>query len=174
MWEIPPEQVEAGDRRQSPGSDLRLAGSHEGHDEQGFGQIYNMEGFGANGRTRDGMSIYGTSKAAVNYFNQALITEAQDTGIVVGTLSPGMVMTELVLERFKDDPEGLEKAKSIFNIIADTADDVAPWMVEQVLSNDRHGANIDYMPRSRMVGRFLKSPFSKRDLFAAGEDDEVT
>lgn len=142
--------------------------------EQGSGQIYNMEGFGANGRIREGMSIYGTSKAAVHYFNQALIKEAQNTGIIVGTLSPGMVMTDMILERFKDDPQGLEEAKSMFNIIADTTDNVAPWMVEQIVNNDKPGAHIDYMPTSRMVGRFLKSPFSKRDLFAADENDEAT
>lgn len=140
--------------------------------EQGFGQIYNMEGFGSKGHIREGMSIYGTSKAAVHYFNEALIKEAEETGIVVGTLSPGMVMTEMVLDRFKDDPEGLEKAKSVFNIIADKADNVAPWMVEQILANDKNGAHIDYMTRSRMVGRFLKSPFSKRDLFGGDEDNE--
>ncbi len=139
--------------------------------EQGFGQIYNMEGFGSNGRKRDGMSIYGTSKAAVHYFTQALIEEAKETGILVGTLSPGMVMTDLLLDRYKDDPQGLEEAKSIFNILADTADNVAPWMVEQILANDKHGAPIDYMPRSRMVGRFLKAPFSKRDLFTGDEED---
>jgi NAD(P)-dependent dehydrogenase (short-subunit alcohol dehydrogenase family) len=140
--------------------------------KQGFGQIYNMEGFGSKGRMREGMSIYGTSKAAVHYFTQALINEAEETGIVVGALSPGMVMTDMVLDRLKDDPEELEKAKSIFNIIADTVDNVAPWMVEQILANDKNGASIDYMTRSRMVGRFLKSPFSKRDLFAGEEEEE--
>lgn len=139
--------------------------------EQGFGQIYNMEGFGSGGQTREGMSIYGTSKAAVHYFNEALIKEAEDTGILVGTLAPGMVMTDMVLDRFKEDPESMEKAKSIFNIIADTADNVAPWLVEQILNNDKNGAQIDYLTRSRLVGRFLKSPFSKRDLFAGNENE---
>jgi len=139
--------------------------------EQGFGQIYNMQGFGSNGRMREGMSVFGTSKAAVHYFTEALAKEAEETGIIVGSLSPGMVMTDMVLERFKDDPEGLEKAKSIFNIIADTADNVGPWMVEQILSNDKNGTHIDYLTRSRMVGRFLKSPFSKRDLFADDDDE---
>jgi NAD(P)-dependent dehydrogenase (short-subunit alcohol dehydrogenase family) len=140
--------------------------------EQGFGQIYNMEGFGSHGRMREGMSIYGTSKAAVHYFTQALMKEAEESGIIIGSLSPGMVMTDMVLDRFKEDPEELEKAKSIVNIIADTADNVAPWMVEQILANDKNGASIDYMTRSRMVGRFLKSPFSRRDLFAGEEEEE--
>jgi NAD(P)-dependent dehydrogenase (short-subunit alcohol dehydrogenase family) len=169
LWEIPPDQVEGviGVNVQGLifGSQVAMGGMLA----QGFGQIYNMEGFGAKGRMRDGMSVYGTSKAAVHYLNQALIKEAEGTGIVIGTISPGMVMTDMVLDRFKDDPEGLEQAKSIFNIIADTTENVAPWLAEQILSNEKHGAHIDYMPTSKMVGRFLKSPFSKRDLFA---DDE--
>lgn len=171
LWEIPAdtakEVIEVNVLGLIYGSQVAMKGMLE----QGFGQIYNMEGFGSNGRTRDGMSVYGTSKAAVHYLTEALINEAEDTGIIVGTLSPGMVMTDLLLDRFKDDPKGLEEAKSIFNILADTTDNVAPWLVDQILSNDKNGANIDYMPRSKMVGRFLKSPFSKRDLFT-GIDDE--
>jgi len=138
--------------------------------EQGYGQIYNMEGFGSGGRYREGISIYGTSKAAVRYFSQALMKDAEKTGIVVATLSPGMVTTDILLNPYSDDPQGLEDAKRIFNILADTADNVAPWLVEQILENDKNGAHIDYLPRSRMIGRFLKSPFSKRDLF--DEEDE--
>lgn len=137
---------------------------------QGFGHIYNMEGFGANGRMREGLSIYGASKAAVHYLNRALIMEAEQSGVIVGTLAPGMVMTDLVLERFKDDPERLEEVKSIFNIIADTAENVAPWLVEQILENKKNGAHIAYMSTPKMVGRFLKAPFSKRDLFAGDEE----
>ena len=138
--------------------------------KQGFGQIYNMEGYGSNGQIREGLSIYGTSKAAVHYFTQALIKSAEETSIVVGSLQPGMVITDLVLGRF-EDPQELDKVKSIFNIIADTPENVAPWLAEQILTNNKNGVHIDYMPRSRLVGRFLKSPFSKRDLFT-GDGNE--
>jgi short-subunit dehydrogenase len=139
--------------------------------KQGFGQIYNLEGFGSNGQIREGLSVYGTSKAAVHYFTQALIEDAQETGVVVGTLSPGMVITDLLLDRYEDDPQELEKVKSVFNIIADTPENVAPWLVEQILATNKNGVHIDYMPRSRLVGRFLKSPFSKRDLFPDEEEN---
>lgn len=172
IWEIPQDQtkdvIDVNVLGLIYGSQVAMRGMIE----QGYGQIYNMEGFGSQGRIRAGMSIYGTSKAAVHYFSTALIKEAEETGIIVGTLSPGMVMTDMILDRFKDDPQGLEEARSIFNILADTADNVAPWMVEQILKNDKNGAHIDYMPRSKMVGRFLKSPFSKRDLFAADENED--
>ena len=43
----------------------RIAHCHTGMLKQGGGFLYNMEGFGSNGRTRDGISVYGMSKAAV-------------------------------------------------------------------------------------------------------------
>jgi NAD(P)-dependent dehydrogenase (short-subunit alcohol dehydrogenase family) len=134
--------------------------------QQGQGQIYNMEGFGSSGRMRYGMSLYGTSKAAVGYLTKAMVEETKGSGVLVGALSPGMVMTDLVLDRFKDDPAGLEKNKRIFNIIADSVDNVACWLADRILSNEKHGARINYMPPAKMAGRFLTSPFSKRDLFS--------
>lgn len=134
--------------------------------QQGVGQIYNMEGFGSGGRIRYGMSLYGTSKAAVHYLTKAMIEEAEDSRILIGTLSPGMVLTDLLLDRFKDNPAELEKSKRIFNIIADTVDNVAPWLVERILNNKKQGAHIDYMPSRKMTVRFLTAPFRKRDLFA--------
>ncbi len=138
--------------------------------QQGYGQIYNMEGFGSSGRIRYGMSLYGTSKAAVHYLTKAMVEEAKNSNIVIGALSPGMVITDLLLDRFKDDPAELEKSKRIFNILADTVDNVAPWLVERILNNKRQGARIDYMPQAKMMRRFLTAPFSKRDLFTSGQE----
>lgn len=134
---------------------------------QGHGQIYNMEGFGSSGRIRYGMSLYGTSKAAVRYLTDAMVEETKDSDILVGFLSPGMVMTDLVLDRFKADPAELEKNKRIFNIIADSVDNVAPWLAQRILANEKNGARFNYLPPAKMAGRFLAAPFSKRDLFAA-------
>ena len=94
-----------------------------------------------------------------------MVEETKDNNILVGSLSPGMVMTDLVLDRFKDDPEQLEKNKRIFNIIGDSVDNVSAWLVERILSNEKHGARLDYLPPAKIAGRFLTAPFSKRDLF---------
>ena len=53
--------------------------------EQGYGQIYNMEGFGSNGMMREKMTIYGTSKSALSYFTRSLAIEAKNTNIKVGS-----------------------------------------------------------------------------------------
>lgn len=133
---------------------------------QGGGQIYNMEGFGSDGKQmRPSMAVYGTSKAALRYFTRALSKEAADTPVQVGTISPGMVITDLVLAQYKDDPAELERVKRIFNIIADRVETVTPFLVERMLANDKNGAQIDWLPRSKVIMRFLTAPFNKRDVF---------
>ena len=49
-----------------------------GMKEQGFGQIFNVEGYGSNDAMMTGLSIYGTTKRAVTYFTQALAKESED------------------------------------------------------------------------------------------------
>ena len=134
--------------------------------EQGFGHIYNMEGFGSTGRKQAGLSLYGTSKAAVHYFSNALTAETRDTPVKVSTLSPGMVITDMILERYKDDPQGLENSKKIFNILADKVETVTPWLADQVLSNDKSGENIRWLTNIKLMTRFATARFNQRDLFS--------
>lgn len=166
FWDIPSNEARNVIEANVLGSIYGAQVAMRGMTEQGYGQIYNMEGFGSGGNIRYGMSLYGTSKAAVRYLTKAMVEETKGSNILVGSLSPGMVMTDMILDRFKDDPAALEKNKRIFNIIADNVENVSTWLVERILANDKHGAHLDYMPRAKMAGRFITAPFSKRDLFA--------
>jgi len=56
------------------------------------------------------------------------------------------------------------------NIIADRVETVAPWLVDRILENKKHGARISWASRGRMIFRFLTAPLIKRDLFA---DEQV-
>jgi len=38
---------------------------------QGYGALYNLEGFGAGGGSMRGMTLYGSTKAAVHFINQS-------------------------------------------------------------------------------------------------------
>ena len=164
-WEIPPETV-----NQVVDIDLKglIFGSQvatRGMLAQGFGQIYNMEGFGSNGRVREGLSIYGSTKSAVRFFTRSLTEETKETPVMVGTLSPGIVITDFITEQYEDDPEGLEQAKSIFNALGDKVETVTPWLVDQVLSNDKSGATIEWLTTPKLLMRFATARFNKRDLF---------
>jgi NAD(P)-dependent dehydrogenase (short-subunit alcohol dehydrogenase family) len=132
---------------------------------QGGGQILNFEGFGSNGRSRPGLGGYGATKAAVAFINKTLALELEGSPVQVGSIQPGMVMTGLVLDQFREDPAGLEKFKPIFNIIASSVEEVAPVLARKILASNRNGAHIRFLEPWQLSLRFLMAPFQKRDLF---------
>ena len=67
---------------------------------QGYGDIYNTEGFGSDGAVMKGLNIYGTTKRAINYVSRAFAAELQGSGVHVGLVSPGMMATDFIKEDF--------------------------------------------------------------------------
>jgi NAD(P)-dependent dehydrogenase (short-subunit alcohol dehydrogenase family) len=137
-----------------------------GMKQQGSGQIWNMEGFGSNGMVRAGMAPYGATKRAVNYLNKSLRKDAAGTGVKVCALSPGIVVTDLLIGEYDMQSEQWQKTKKVFNILADTVDTVTPWLVDGVLASDKDGARVEWLTTPKVIVRFLKASFVKRDLFA--------
>lgn len=133
---------------------------------QGFGSIYNMEGMGSDGRMHDGLTLYGTTKYGLRYFTDALVKETASTPLIIGSLRPGMVVTELITRQYANRPDEWQRAKRVFNLIAERVEVVTPWLAEQILANERTGARITYLTRSRMLKRMLMMPFRRRDLFS--------
>jgi short-subunit dehydrogenase len=136
----------------------------EGMIKQGFGFLYNMEGFGSDGRIMEGMSIYGTSKNAIRYFTRSLIKEYQNTKVNIGTISPGMVVTDMLLEPLRLEPEKNSKALKVFHILADPPEKVTPWLVSRILVNKKHGAHIAWLSKGKVMRRFFSSMFKKRKV----------
>ena len=132
---------------------------------QGFGSLYNMEGLGSDGRQVAGLSLYGSTKRALRYLDEALIKEAEDTPVIVGSLSPGMVVTDMLTAPY--DQQSLEwaRAKRIFNILADRVETVAPWLAQEILANQNHGAHLKWLTKRKISTRFLLAPFRRRNLF---------
>ena len=133
---------------------------------QGSGHLYNMEGFGSNGRTRAGISLYGSTKSAVRFLTKSLTKETANTPVKVSTVSPGIVITEFITDQYKDDPEGFEEAKKIFNVLGDKVETVTPWLVEKMLANEKSGASFEWLTPSKVMTRFMTARFNKRDLFS--------
>jgi len=136
-----------------------------GMKQQGAGQIWNMEGFGSNGMVRLGMGPYGATKRAVNYLNKSLRKDAAGTGVQVCTLSPGMVITDLLIGEYDLQSPEWQKTKKIFNILADKVETVTPWLVDGVLASHKDGAKVEWLTTPKVIGRFLSAGFKKRDLF---------
>jgi NAD(P)-dependent dehydrogenase (short-subunit alcohol dehydrogenase family) len=132
---------------------------------QNFGAIYNMEGMGSDGRKHAGLTAYGTSKYAVNYLTQSLALEAKDSPVVVGSLRPGMVITDMITARYIDRPEEWERVKKIFNIIADKVENVSPWLANKMLSNQKSGVVLAYSSTWKLLWRLIRQPITKRNLF---------
>jgi NAD(P)-dependent dehydrogenase (short-subunit alcohol dehydrogenase family) len=132
---------------------------------QGGGQIYNMEGYGSDGRMGQLLTVYGMSKRAIQYLSRSLAKELSGSTVQLGTLYPGMVVTDLLLNPMAHVPEEFEKAKKIFNIIADRVETVAPYLARRVLSNTKHDVRISWISTAKILLRFLVAPFRKRDLF---------
>jgi NAD(P)-dependent dehydrogenase (short-subunit alcohol dehydrogenase family) len=165
VWERPASEVQSVIDTNLVGTILGAQVAMNGMLAQGHGAIYNMEGMGSDGRKLNGLSLYGTTKYAVHYFTQSLAQEAKDTGILVGSLRPGMVATDLLRDRYKDRPEEWERAKRIFNILAERVDTVTPWLAEQMLANRKNGAILSYQSSWQILWKFASSRFVKRNVF---------
>jgi len=132
---------------------------------QGSGQIWNMEGFGSGGQTAPGMASYGCTKAAVTYLIKALQKEIKDTGVQVCTLSPGMVVTDLLVGDYDLSSPEWQKTKKILNILGDKVETVTPFLVDGILRANKTGAKVTWLTNSKAFWRFMTAGFNKRDLF---------
>lgn len=166
FWEVEPELIQDLIQTNLTGAMYGAQVALAGFQGQGRGAFYNMEGLGSDGRRVEGLTVYGTTKRALNYLTESLAGEVEGTDIIVGAISPGMVMTDLNLERFRDRPrEEWENARRVFNILADRVETVTPYLAEKVLQNRKNGARIQWLTRGKVLWRFLSAGFSKRDLF---------
>lgn len=135
---------------------------------QGHGTVFNMEGFGSSSEMRWGLSLYGTTKKGLTYFTQALAKELKGTGVKACLLNPGMVVTDLV--KYPEGPKTAaaprDEVVRIFNILGDKPETVAEFLAQRIDGNPRTGTRIRWLTRGKILGRFLMSPFVKRDLFS--------
>lgn len=168
LWEMPAKDAAAVIETNILGTLYGAQVAVRGMLQQGSGAIYNLEGMGSDGRMHSGLTAYGTSKYAISYFTRALAKELKDEPILVGSLRPGMVLTALLTDSYRDRPEEFERAKRIFNIIAERIETVTPWLVDRMLSNRKSGIVLSFSSRRKLMWRFMTAPFVKRNLF----DDE--
>jgi NAD(P)-dependent dehydrogenase (short-subunit alcohol dehydrogenase family) len=132
---------------------------------QGAGKIYTFEGFGSNGMKTPGLAVYGTTKYAIRYFTEALAKEYEDSPVLISSLSPGMVPTELLVYSSRsEDPKQWEKSKRVMNILGDKVETVTPWLVEQALTNEKNGARIEWLTKGKAMRRFLLPGYKNRHI----------
>jgi len=166
LWEVSPKDIAAVVNTNLTGTLFGCKVALAGMLKQGYGQIYNFEGHGSDDRKIAGLTTYGATKRAVRYLTESLLLETKNTAVQVCTLSPGIVLTDLILTQLKRQPrEKREKNMKIYNILADTVETVTPWLAGQVLANNRTGAKIAWLTPAKAARRFLGALVNKRDLF---------
>jgi short-subunit dehydrogenase len=145
------------------GSQIAAAGMLK----QGHGAIYSMEGLGSNNMIQPKTILYGTTKHALTYFMKGLAKELEGTGVIVGRLSPGMMLTDFITRTPNGEKSEVvtdKKFKKIFNILADKPDVVAKFFIPAMLSNTRNNAQIAWLSNTKAAWRFITAGFRKDRL----------
>jgi short-subunit dehydrogenase len=129
---------------------------------QGYGKVFNMEGFGSDGRMMDKLSLYGTSKRAVNYFTKSVSKEIKDEKIQVGILSPGMVRTDFLIGASSTgSAEEQNRNKKVFDILAEDVEVVTEFLTSKMLVSHKKYDRIEFLTKRRLIPKILKLMFIK-------------
>ena len=142
--------------------------------KQHKGAVYNIEGYGSNDAHMLGLNMYGTSKRAVTYLTEALAQEcdAKGNGVIVGKLSPGIMITEFTTHSLGNDKiELAEKTKKVYNILGDTPETVGKFLVDKMVNNTKNNVKFNWLTNGKAFTRFLTAGFNKRNFF--GEDQKL-
>ena len=128
--------------------------------QQGYGQVLNMEGFGSDGRMMKKLSLYGTSKRAVQYFSKSVSKEVKEANIRVGILSPGMVRTDFLTDSAtRGDTAEQRRTQKVFDILAEDAEVVTEFLVKKILKSSRQYDRIVFLTPRRMIPKIIRLMF---------------
>jgi NADP-dependent 3-hydroxy acid dehydrogenase YdfG len=121
--------------------------------KQKYGAVYNLEGLGSNDMVIPKTVIYGSSKRLVTYFCKGCNKELKAyPDIYVGTVQPGMVFTDLLLDGMPDD------SMKITKILGNEVSYVAPIIVSGILKRKK---KVQVMNNLQIMWRFFISLFKK-------------
>jgi NADP-dependent 3-hydroxy acid dehydrogenase YdfG len=164
FWDLQPELIDSLVHTNIQGVMYGTRIALQGMLAQGFGAMYIMEGLGSDGRTIKGLSLYGTTKAAVAYLAKSLAKDVQDTPVIVGSLRPGMVITDLILEHYQGREEEWNRFKRVLNIFGERVETVTPWLAQRILSNTKSGSCIKWLTTWRLIRNLISASLHRRNV----------
>ena len=172
LWELKKEEIELLLNIDLKGAMLgsKVAISHM--KEQQHGCVYCIEGFGADNATQLGLTAYGAAKKGVQYMVRGLAKELEKTNtpVQVGRLNPGIMITDFITHPLGQDGtmELTDATKKVYNILGDTPDVVAAFLVSGMIRNISAKKQDDYvawLTKRKAAWRFMSAGFNKRDFF---------
>jgi chlorophyll(ide) b reductase len=117
------------------------------------GHIYNMDGSGVDGGATDKYAAYGATKRAMPQLTKSINKELRDakvSSVTVHNLSPGMVLTDLLLS------DSTPVVRKFFNVLAEEPDTVASDLVPRILAvNGNTPTYIRFLTNTDAIGRIL-------------------
>lgn len=125
--------------------------------KQGFGKIFNMEGFGSDNRMRPRLTLYGTSKKAINYFSKAFSKELKDAPIQMGVINPGMVRTEFLDISLEGASEKEKRQfEKVYKILAEDVEVVTKYLVNKILKSTKNYNRITFLTPIRLFSKLFR------------------
>jgi NAD(P)-dependent dehydrogenase (short-subunit alcohol dehydrogenase family) len=127
------------------------------------GTIWNVEGFGADGRTGPGLTTYGATKRAVRYLSDALVEELAGSTVRLGTLSPGVVLTDLTTGDPRNRANPLWwRARPSLQALGGTQEDVCRFLCDHVLGDSSAAPRVRWLTRRRALRSLLRAALRPR------------
>lgn len=102
--------------------------------------VFLMDGSGTLGNSTPEYAAYGATKRSIPQLVLSLSAEAKDTNVRFHTLSPGMVLTDLLL-----GGNSSPKVRKMFNILAEEPETVSEQLVPQIRSVVQTGKSNTYI-----------------------------
>jgi NAD(P)-dependent dehydrogenase (short-subunit alcohol dehydrogenase family) len=167
LWEQRVEDVVACTSTNLLGTVLGTRIAIERMRAQGFGQVFNTEGFGSNGTMmRLGYAVYGATKTATRYFSRSVAKELGAGPVRCGVMMPGIVITEMLLAQFDGAPKSeWEGSRKLYSTLGNTVEQVAPVLARGMLENTKQNALVSAFSIPGVLFRFLNPRYRNRDLF---------
>lgn len=121
----------------------------------GGGRLFNVLGGGSDGSVRPGMGVYAATKRGLDMFTRALVKEVEGTTVRVGQVRPGILITDGWLREAASNPESVSSQRKMLNILVDHVDEVAPYLVDKMLSSTKNGDEVAWLTTARMMRKFM-------------------
>uniref|UniRef100_A0A7S1XE29 Uncharacterized protein n=1 Tax=Compsopogon caeruleus TaxID=31354 RepID=A0A7S1XE29_9RHOD len=109
------------------------------------GHIFLMDGAGVLGGATPGYAAYGATKRAIPQLRKTLAEEVKGIPIGIHNLSPGMVLTDLLLS------DSTKEFRKFFNFLAEEPETVAKDLVPRIRSISGTNAYIRFLTIPRAV-----------------------